>query len=119
MSEPPPSPLEERPGRSLAGEPATFAKLRELTRNGYAPDPDREDPGGGILLRHDSAPDLVLHADGRIELPMGKPTKSKTAAAAPERRISWRRTFLVVVLSVAFWMVSLFLAASVIEFMVD
>ena len=123
MSESPRSPVgEPRDGRALAGEPATFAKLRELTRNGYVPDTEREDDSGGILLRHDSAPDLLLLADGRIELPVGQPSKRTVSDAgrpAAERRISWRRTFLVVVLSVAFWFVSLFLAATVLEAMID
>lgn len=99
-----------------AADPTVFEKLRELTRNGYVPDAGHDDESGGILFRHDSAPDLVLHADGRIDLAAGRPRPRP--AAKGERRVSWRRTF-VVMLTVAVWILSLAVAASFIEFMVD
>ena len=99
---------------ALVGEPAVFDKLRELTRNGYVPEAGDEMPEGGILLRHDSAPDLILRADGSLDLPVGQRTRRRTATAESraEKRIYWRRTFLVVVLTIAVWFVSLATAAA-------
>ncbi len=88
--------LVEPHSEGLGKEPLlspSFAKLQELTRHGYLPDATPH--GDGILLRHPSAPDLVLRADGSIELPVAQGTKGKPARAARIRRqISWRRTFL-------------------------
>jgi hypothetical protein len=100
-----------------AGEPPIFEKLRELARNGYVPDPEPV-TGGGMLLRHQNAPDLVLHADGRIELPLGQPPRAPAAAAASvtqARRMSKRRTLLIVLVAAAFWLMSLFLTSSILH----
>jgi hypothetical protein len=70
-----------------------FEKLQELTRHGYLPDPTPH--GDGILLRHPAGPDLVLRPDGTIDLPTGQ--SAGKAASVPSRfnkRISWQRTFL-------------------------
>ncbi|HEX8482742.1 MAG TPA: hypothetical protein VF650_12640 [Allosphingosinicella sp.] len=112
---------ESRAEPAPAGEPQIFEKLRELARNGYVPDPDRAS-GGGILLRHESAPDLVLRADGRIDLPLGQRPRSvaalapsSPAAVAEARRMSKRRTLLIVLLAAAFWFMSLALTSSIIS----
>ena len=73
--------MERRAEPNELGEPQVFEKLRELARNGYVPDAE-PGPEGGMLLRHDNAPDLILHADGRIELPVGQRPKP-IAAPAP------------------------------------
>ena len=82
--------------------------LRELTRNGYVADPDAPIEAEGILLRHDAAPDLVLFADGHIELPARPLPKRDTARAKTkaDKRISWRRTFLVLVVAAIAWTMS-------------
>jgi hypothetical protein len=110
-----------------AGEPQIFEKLRELARNGYVPDPE-PGAGGGMLLRHENAPDLLLHADGRIDLPVGQrprpaavlpapaPVPAPEAAAVAEaRRMSKRRTLFIVLLAAAFWFMSLALTSSIIS----
>ena len=107
--------------RPLAGQPAVFEKLRELTRNGYAPDPAEDPCRRGILLRHESAPDLILLPDGSIDLPTRQ--RARTPRAAPEsaraKRIYWRRTFFVIVITVAVWFLSVALAAGFIEMIAD
>ncbi|HEX9964906.1 MAG TPA: hypothetical protein VGB04_07965 [Allosphingosinicella sp.] len=86
---------ERRPEPNAVGEPRVFDKLRELVRSGYALDPD-PGPGGGMLLRHDSAPDLILHPDGRIDLPLAQRPKHSAPLSPPlagKRHMSKRRTF--------------------------
>jgi hypothetical protein len=102
---------------SLAPETRVIESLRELARNGYVADPDAPADGQGILLRHDKAPDLVLHADGRIELPLGPAPKRPAPGrkAEGEKRISWRRTFLVFVVAMIAWMTSVFLGVSLLS----
>lgn len=88
--------LAEQPSELVGKEPvssASFAKLQELTRQGYLP--DAAPHGDGILFRHPSAPDLVLRPDGSIDLPVAQGVKGKRGKAKKIRRqISWRRTFL-------------------------
>jgi hypothetical protein len=101
------------------GQSSAFAKLRELTRNGYFPVAGEETADGGILLRHDQAPDLVLHADGRLDLPISqaaKPAKVERKAAR-EKRIYWLRTLFVVAMTVAVWFLSVILTAGLLESM--
>jgi hypothetical protein len=101
------------------GQSTAFAKLRELTRNGYSPVAGEEMADGGILLRHDHAPDLVLHADGRLDLPMSqaaRPAKAKSKGAR-EKRIYWLRTLFVVAMTVAVWFLSVILTAGLLESM--
>ncbi len=111
----------DRRSVELSGQPATFEKLRELTRNGYVPDPDQEEEHGGILLRHESAPDLILRADGTIDLPPSQTPRRPPAEreSGREKRIYWRRTFLVVVMTIAVWFLSLAIAATLIETIAD
>ena len=98
-------------------EARVIESLRELTRNGYVADPDAPAEGEGILLRHDVAPDLVLFGDGRIELP-SRPI-AKRAAGKPkakgDKRISWRRTFLVLVVAAIAWTMSVILGVAMLS----
>lgn len=105
----------------LSGQPATFEKLRELTRNGYVPDPDPEEEHGGILLRHESAPDLILCADGTLDLPPSQAPRRPPVERefGREKRIYWRRTLLVVVMTIAIWFLSLVIAAILLETIAD
>lgn len=103
----------------ITGEPEAFAKLRELTRTGYVPAAEEERTDGGILLRHESAPDLVLHPDGRLDLPAHQSAKAPKAEppAAREKRIYWLRTLFVVAIIVTVWFLSLALTAGLLESM--
>ncbi len=107
--------------QNLAAEPSgevrVIESLRELARNGYVADPEATTEGQGILLRHDVAPDLVLHADGRIELPL-RPAPKREAGKTKvqdKKRISWRRTFLVVVVAAIAWTMSVFLGVALLS----
>lgn len=80
---------------TLAGS-ASFEKLQELTRHGYLPDTQPLRNGDGILLRHKSAPDLILWADGTVDVPLGQPAKSPPAPApAVRRKRRWGRALLI------------------------
>ena len=98
-------PLPERVARP--DRQHSFDTLRELTRHGYVPDA-QSDPSGGILLRHEAGPDLVLKPDGGLHLPPAQPIK-RTEAALPARtgRLSWGRTAFFILFAVAFWIFSL------------
>ena len=90
-----------------------FDRLKELVANGYVPDPGM--PGeAGLLLRHWSAPDLILFEDGRIDVPIGQPAKRA-------RRFSnWRGWFKVSVLvAIGFvvWLISVTATVSILESM--
>lgn len=96
---------------TLAIEPEAFATLRELAAGGYVPvKADLDD--GGILLRHDSAPDMVLYPDGRIAVPLGQPPKGNgsTILGAVDKRKLWRLGLLFLLLSAALSFLSVFLA---------
>ena len=107
---------ESRETAYASEEAQTFEVLRELTRNGYVPDTS-DIESSGILLRHDQAPDLVLHADGRIEVPIGQRKKPSMSRLMPGVRtgMSWRRTAFIVVLIALVWFFSAFLTASFLE----
>ncbi len=113
---------EEGAGRPVpvSGRPATFDKLRKLTRHGYVPDPSPSPSMTGILLRHSSAPDLVLHADGRIELPPAQREKKSAPEpkAASRDRISWRRTIFVTVVVAGLWLLSVLFGLFILSGMV-
>ena len=113
--------VETREVSALIEQPAVFDKLRELTRNGYVPDAEADLPSGAILLRHDSAPDLILKSDGSLDLPVGQAAKPRAAPVETraEKRIYWRRTFMVVVLTIAVWFASLAVAAGFVSMMAD
>jgi hypothetical protein len=120
---------DEQAGRKLTGEVLTsgdeaFDKIRELTRNGYLPDADPAD-GGGILLRHSSAPDLVLRPDGSIDLPLGQRAKidlppaaeapADAQAVAEPPRMAKLRILVIVILAVTFWFLSVAITAGLLE----
>ena len=108
----------ERGGRSVTerDDLGAFEVLRELTNNGYVIDGD-DDRSSGIRLRHDSAPDLVLHADGRVEVPLGQKRKSAISGLMPGRRhgLSWGRTLVIILLLGIVWVLSAFLTANFLE----
>lgn len=93
-----------------------FQVLRELTHNGYAID-GADDRSSGIRLRHDSAPDLILHADGRVEVPLGQKRKPGITGLVPgvRRGMSWGRTLIIVVVLAIVWCVSAYLTATFLE----
>jgi hypothetical protein len=93
--------MPDTPTSPLPAAPA-FEQLRELTRNGYVAD-EPGARGASVRLRHAHAPDLVLHADGRLELPLGQPEKPRAPSRTP-----WLRIALAVVLATAFWFLSVF-----------
>ena len=95
--------------------PTAFEQLRALLRNGYAPDGEQE-AGSAILMRHAQAPDLLLHPDGRIELPSRQSPKRKESVAEPARpRMSKRRTFVIVVMAAIIWFFSAYFTAGILE----
>lgn len=94
-----------------------FEVLRELTNNGYIV-AGGDDRSSGIRLSHDSAPDLILHADGRIEVPLGQARKSAIGRLVPgARRMSWRRSLAIVTLIVVLWISSLWFTEIILESM--
>lgn len=97
-------------------EPQTFGVLKELTRNGYVPDTS-DIEASGILLRHEHAPDLILHADGRLEVPVGQPKKAAKARMVPgvPRGMSWRRTLATILFASILWFLSVAFTASLLE----
>lgn len=118
--------VERRERPALPAEPQLFEKLKELTRNGYTPDPAADPAADGLLLRHGSAPDLILFPDGRIELPVGQPLKRAAPAAEPaaveaapaprrRRRIYKLRTLWVATLAVAIWLLSITITVLVVN----
>ena len=104
---------EGREGSSLAAEALVFDKLRELTRNGYVPNSSAPTTSSGILLRHESAPDLILQPDGSIDLPLGQRTKPVIAAVRP--RMAKLRILTITVLAVGLWFLSVAITASLLE----
>ena len=75
---------------------ASFEKLQELTRHGYLPDTQPLRNGDGILLRHKAAPDLILWADGTVDVPLGQPARSPAAPApTPSKKRRWGRALLI------------------------
>lgn len=102
-------------GNLGAHEPQTFDVLKELTRHGYVPDTSDIETSG-ILLRHDHAPDLVLRADGRLELPAGQKRKGGAVGLARDiKRMSWRRTLMIVALAGLFWILAVYFTVSLLE----
>ena len=93
-------------------ETLLFDKFRELTRNGYVPDPAAEDAGAAIVLRHASAPDLLLRPDGSIDVPTGQALKTQPEA---QPRMSKMRTLIVVLLAAGLWFLSLAITATFME----
>lgn len=88
--------VDREPGRpaNLPGA-SSFEKLQELTRHGYLPDTQPIANGDGILLRHRSAPDLILWADGTVDVPLGQPAKGVAAPAPVKKKRRWGRALLI------------------------
>jgi hypothetical protein len=101
--------------RPVAGEANVFDKLRELTRSGYVPDASAKSSGGGILLSHPHAPDLILQSDGTIDLPLGQTAKPSSPSPANRPRMSKLRTLMIIIFAVIFWFFSAFVTASILE----
>lgn len=130
-----------RPQPYVPDAPA-FDRLRALARRGYVADMENEGPGGGILLRHPGAPDIVLFPDGAIEqIERSRRGRDRVTSltgdlipaenASDERRFArflerlpasgdhaqpprkWRKRFVVMVMLLAVWFFSLFLTSLV------
>ena len=100
--------LEPVPSRP---EPEAFDRLKELVANGYVADPGAPDEAG-LLLRHRSAPDLILFPDGRIEVPIGQPAKGV------RRHFNWRgwlKLFALLAIGAIFWLVSVGVSVGILE----
>lgn len=96
---------------AVRAEAEAFDRLKELVANGYVPDAGA--PGeAGILLRHRSAPDLVLHADGRIEVPIGQPAKDVRPMFNWR---GWLRLFALLAIGAIFWLVSVGVSVGILE----
>ncbi len=113
MSETNAPPVLRYESEPVPADPQPFDRLKELVANGYVPDPGT--PGeAGLLLRHRSAPDLILFEDGRIEVPIGQPAKGA-------RRFSnWRGWFkfaVLVAIGFVFWIISVTATVSILESM--
>lgn len=70
----------------------TFEVLQELERHGYVRDPGSVPSPEGMLLRHPSAPDLVLGDDGRLDLLFIQPAEAAVQSRVATRRVFWRRS---------------------------
>ena len=68
----------------MANQDRAFERLHALARKGYRPEIGAADAGGTIALRHIAkAPDLLLHADGRVEGLPGRVPRYKRKVDAP------------------------------------
>ena len=105
----------ERDTRPSTGEALVFDKLRELTRSGYLPVTASPTAGAGILLRHASAPDLILQPDGSIDLPLGQAAKPAAQIAAKPPRMAKLRSLMILVLAVGLWFLSVVITVSILE----
>ena len=106
----------ERPERAME-------TLRALRLSGYRSEGERETIGEGILLHHDSGPDLVLYPDGSLH-PVGLYQQGTGSQVAPQIRpkrsfvrlvrktLKW--TALIALVGSA-WMLSLALWAAILE----
>lgn len=135
------APLPAEAGRAVRPQPYTpetpaFDRLRALVRRGYVADMEGEGPGGGMLLRHAAAPDIVLYPDGAVES-IDRNRRNRVTSltgdlipaenASDERRFSrflerlpdtgkrpqppkkWRKRFAVMILLLAVWFFSIML----------
>ena len=105
--------VESKPQDVVAGS-AAFEKLRELTRNGYVSLPEDRHSDGSVLLRHDTAPDLLLRPDGAIEVPLGQPAKPRMKPRWPLS--FWQTAFVLVVGIAGTWFLTLFAATVLLDF---
>lgn len=94
-----------------------FDRLQELMRHGYAPDPRPNGSSGGLLLRHEFAPDLILRPDGSVDVPVGQALKMRPvpATAPPKRKRRWLRSFFILVGLAMYTMFALAILVAVME----
>ena len=64
--------------------------LNELERHGYVMEPHSPGRFGGTICRHPSAPNLLVRADGLIEL-LGVQPDRGMLSQPPAKRIHWGR----------------------------
>lgn len=107
-----------RPGAAddLERLPSTgFEAMKQLSRHGYAPDPQGVADSGGVLMRHRSAPDLIVYPDGTVRL---APTQSLNSSDAPASRrmprVSWGRGLLFLFVLVVYTAISAIIAINLI-----
>jgi hypothetical protein len=71
-------------GDEVEKQEVAFERLHALVRKGYRPEIGSDGAGGTIALRHLArAPDLLLHADGRVEGLPGRVPHYKRKVDAP------------------------------------
>ena len=102
-----------KPTPAGAADADPFDKLKELVASGYLPSGAARDDRG-ILLQMNGAPDLILFPDGRIDVPLGQPIKRPFGRF---RWRSWLRILALIVLGGVFWMASLGVSLSILEWM--
>ncbi len=111
MPEPSPSSVLHYQAKPAAAGLEPFDQLKELLANGYVPDSGA--PGeSSLLLRHKSAPDLLLHADGRIEVPIGQPAKG---ARPLFNWRGWLKLIALLTIGAIFWLVSVGVSIGILE----
>jgi hypothetical protein len=101
-----------------SGLPAQgFDRLQELMRHGYVP--DSRPIAGGLLLRHQFAPDLILKEDGSVDVPLGQRLKLEPVQpAAPRRRKRrWFRGLLILIGLALYTMLAFAIIAGLMESM--
>ena len=96
-------------GGSSEGDPG-FKTLQELIRHGYEADPNGS-KAGGILVRHSTAPDLVVQPDGVIRLAEKQSVKQQPTSVV--QKISWRRGVLFLFLLAAYTLISAFIIINI------
>jgi len=89
--------------------------VRELERHGYVADPYSTEEDGGALFRHAAAPSLIVHHNGRIELPTGqRVSQGFLPLQPPRKRIRWTRTLLFLAMLGAMAFVGLIVTALIV-----
>ena len=101
--------------RQVEDQAQLFDKLRELTLGGYLPQSASGLDGKGILLRHQSAPDLILQPDGSIDLPIGQPAKPVPSKSGGQSRLSGFRSPMIIIIAAGLWCLSVAITASIME----
>lgn len=106
---------EDQAARAL--DSGGFRALQELTRHGYMPDGDATVAGEGLLMRHPSAPDLVLRPNGSIEVPSGQSLKhSAIERGEPvQRKRRWGRMLLILMAVTAYTMLAFVMMMIILE----
>jgi hypothetical protein len=95
----------------LLSDPQSRTVVQELETYGYVTETGLPGSSGGAICRHPSAPDLLVHDDGRLELATRDAALQPVTLLQPESpRIRWGRTMLVLAIGgvIAFLGVLLF-----------